>query len=259
MIFDSFLFFQELDLLEIRLNILYPYVNAFYIVECDKTFSGQQKDFVLDPELFHRFKKYLDKIIYCPISVSTNHSNAWDNERDQKQYLVPSCAEDDDIVMISDLDEIPNPLKIQNAVSLLKNGHVDAAVFVQNLYYYYLNNLVIDNKWKGTRIAKRSYYNDARHTPYDMRFSSQHEIPNGGWHFSYLFGKDPDLILNKIKSFSHQEYNNDHHLPFVMNRIREGQDLFGRDSVVKFQRVEVNESFPEYIQKNLDKLTDFVI
>ena len=256
MIWDSFLFFQELDLLEIRLNILYPYVDAFYIVEFDKTFSGQQKDFVLDPELFSRFKKYLDKIIYCPISISS-HGNAWDNERDQKQYLIPSCAKDD-IVMISDLDEIPNPHKIPFAVSLLDNGTTDSAVFIQRLYYYYLNNQVVDNRWKGTRISKRSYYDNREHAPFEMRFSGQFEIEDGGWHFSYLFGKNPELVLNKIKSFSHQEYNNDNYLPFVMNRIAEGKDLFGRDSM-RFQKVEVDESFPEYIQNHLDKLSAFVI
>lgn len=256
MIYDSFLFFQELDLLEIRLNILYSYVDAFYIVEFDKTFSGQQKDFVLDPELFSRFKKYLDKIVYCPISISS-HDNAWDNERDQKQYLIPSCAKDD-IVMISDLDEIPNPHKIPFTVSILENGTTDSAVFIQRLYYYYLNNQVVDNRWKGTRISKRSYYDNREHAPFEMRFNEQFEIEDGGWHFSYLFGKNPELVLNKIKSFSHQEYNNDNYLPFVMKRIADGKDLFGRDSIM-FQKVEVDESFPEYIQRNLDKLADFVI
>ena len=109
MIYDCFTFFNELDLLEIRLNILYEKVDFFVIVEANKTHTGKDKPFYVQ-ESFARFERFKEKIKYIQVTDMPS-GNAWTLENFQRNCIMRGLDKlaDDDIVAISDLDEIINP------------------------------------------------------------------------------------------------------------------------------------------------------
>ena len=120
MIYDCFTFFNELDILELRLNILYKYVDKFVIVEGNKTHTGKDKDFIFEQNK-NRFEKFLDKIIYIKVedfpslenSQTSEDGNKWLYENYQRDAIMRGLTEckDDDIIITSDCDEIINPKK----------------------------------------------------------------------------------------------------------------------------------------------------
>lgn len=116
-IYDCFTFFNELDLLEIRLETLYNVVDKFVIVEIDKTHRGEPKECFFANNR-SRFEKYLNKIIYvCPSDVPSYRGEGdWTIENYQREAIrlgLTECDEND-IILISDLDEIPNPSLFTN-------------------------------------------------------------------------------------------------------------------------------------------------
>ena len=136
-IFDVFLLNNEIDLLEMRMNILEDYVDYFVITEGDKTFSGlPKKSYYL--ENIDRFEKWKNKIVHNLISIP-DFSITWDREIFSRNSAMSlSIFEDDDIILTSDLDEIPNPnilLDIKNLIDDDKHY-----TFKQKCYTYYLNN-----------------------------------------------------------------------------------------------------------------------
>jgi beta-1,4-mannosyl-glycoprotein beta-1,4-N-acetylglucosaminyltransferase len=170
-IYDCFNFFNELDILELRLNILYDYVDYFVIVESDVTHSGVNKPFYYEDNK-DRFKQFSDKIINFKVydtpkdfvqlpstdddelmkiyDYIKSPSNRWFNRSTQPDYgrdffqkesvrrPIVNC-DDDDIIIISDADEIPNPEIIKNLYSLDDNKIFSLNQFT---YYYYLNVLI---------------------------------------------------------------------------------------------------------------------
>lgn len=258
-IIDSFLFFNEIDLLEIRLNILNDHVSHFIITEADTTFSGNSK------ELFFlkykdRLAKFNDKIIYNPIKVPADISISWEREIYQRNAPIKKIREvsnDDDLILTSDLDEIPS-------VDVLKNYSTWFDVnnlyhFKQKMYMYYLNNYKND-MWFGTRACSLSYLNKT--TIDDIRQATEDEskltgfiIENAGWHFTYLGGEEQ--IKYKLESFSHQEYNNLNIKSNIRQSLVKNLDIFGRN--VKYQQLNIDDSFPEYIVKNQEKLSNFIL
>ena len=110
MIVDSFAFFQELDLLEVRLTVMDPVVDRFVIVEGTRTYSGQPKPLRLE-QAKERFSRWWPKIDYIVVDDWPKTDNAWITENHQRNALARGWAklQDDDIIISSDLDEIPNP------------------------------------------------------------------------------------------------------------------------------------------------------
>jgi len=199
--YDAFIFYNELDVLEIRLNILNDYVDYFVIGESIETFRGNDKPLFYQ-ENKERFKKFNDKIIHCVIgklgedqeilqkSLSspntgiTSKDHWWVREFYQKEYMIKALtnAADEDNIFVSDTDEIWNP-KIKKTV-------IDDTVYrpIQTAYPFYLNNRSNQhcNAWVGTRFGtvkklKQHGFNHFR-TEREVR-----SIPilNGGWHFSW--------------------------------------------------------------------------
>ena len=242
MIYDGFTFFNELDLLEIRLNVLDSVVDKFILVESDLTFSGKPKDFIFEQNK-DRFAPFLDKIIHIKVQDMPNTDNAWVREAFQRNAIVRGLkdSQSSDKVLISDVDEIPNPAAIRKASQL-----TGVCVFLQNFYYYYLN-CIGDEIWKGTRLVSVGQLT----SPQQVRFSANYAIKNAGWHFSYLGGVE--AIIKKIDSFSHQEFNSDYFKdPDRLRQVLEsGGDLFNRSN--KWRFVELDESYPEYILQNIDR------
>jgi len=258
MIYDCFMFFNELDLLEIRLNTLNSYVDKFVIVEMDKTHSNKEKIFYFE-ENKNRFKQFIEKIIYIKIThYPIEYKNAWTYENYHRNMIhegIKNCN-NEDIIIISDLDEIPNPsiiIKYKNKVY-----GKDTICLNHHIYNYFLNYKDISNRiWQGSRIITFESYMNNKLTPQLLRDNKSLRLINkGGWHFSYLGGYE-NIIL-KIKSYAHQEYNNDEFLnENIKRKIDMGVDLFNQ----KCQFIPIkpnNKSLPEFIRNNYKQYNNLI-
>jgi beta-1,4-mannosyl-glycoprotein beta-1,4-N-acetylglucosaminyltransferase len=157
MLYDCFTFLNELDLLEIRLNILNEVVDKFVIVEATRTFSNQLKPlFFADNK--ERFRRFSDKIIHVVVDTYPPIESAWTIEQYQRNCIANAltACHDDDVILISDLDEIPRPEKIREY-----RDTQGIKVFEQSMFYYFLNYLnVTDPIWpQGTKMLS---YHDFR-------------------------------------------------------------------------------------------------
>lgn len=216
-VIDGFIFYNELDLLEYRLTLLYPVVDWFIIVEAECTFTRQPKPlFYLENQ--QRFARYKDKIRHVIVPASEMvDNNPWVNEATQRNAIVRGLDADcRGVLLVSDVDEIPNPLvpfkNLTQTVSLS-----------MDFYYYNLNTRVL-TPWTYPKASLLPL----QMPPDELRRHDYSPIFDAGWHLSY-FG-DPTFIQNKIANFSHQEFNvpafTD--LEQIQQRISAASDLFGR-------------------------------
>jgi beta-1,4-mannosyl-glycoprotein beta-1,4-N-acetylglucosaminyltransferase len=275
-IYDCFNFFNELDILELRLNILYEVVDYFVIIESSVKHSGEKKEFIFEKNK-HRFKKFEDKIIhykifdtpddftnlhksndkileqiYFFINVQTNRFNKYtqpDYGRDffQKESVrraISNC-DDNDIIMFSDADEIPNP----NILINLKQFDIDNYIYSLNqpMFCYFLNVLK-DSNWYGTKLSKYKNIKNISLNEIRNDESLSIKVPNGGWHFSFMGG--PEMVKNKILSYSARDMSNDYILNSIEHNINNDIDPFFRS---KLKKIEIDNTYPEYILHNLDK------
>jgi beta-1,4-mannosyl-glycoprotein beta-1,4-N-acetylglucosaminyltransferase len=266
MIYDCFTFFNELDILEIRLNILYEHVDKFIISESTKTHSNLDKELIF---LKHkdRFSRFMDKIDYFVVDQFPIFNNAWDFEVHQRNEIKKRLADcnDSDLIMISDVDEIPNPIKIYPPRK--KDGVV---CLLQDLSYYYLNCVNINYMiWPlGTKIVRYQTIKNDLLKDSEVTFSDDFKKEtnkdssmtklrlyrdcefreNGGWHFSYMGGSE--MIKIKLKSFAHQEFSDqiNNSVDNIAKIVSEGKDVLGRKA--KFVIIDNINSLPLYIQKN---------
>ena len=264
MIYDCFMYFDEDMLLDLRLNIMHEFVDYFVIVESKYTHQGGLKKNFLN---LSDFKKFQDKIIYIYNEDKVENDNAWDQENFQRNLINKGIidAKPDDYILISDLDEIPNPKKLKKIFD-----HV-YSVFNQSVFYYKFNLKNISEKnWYGTKCCKKKYLSSPqklrnekiKQYPFwrlDKVFKRKfHIIEDGGWHFTYI--KTLSDIKNKIKSFAHKELNKEIYLndAYLKKKIENGEDLFERD--FKFEKVDINEkNLPSYLLKNLNKYSDWLL
>lgn len=263
--YDVFRFFNELDLLEIRLNILDPYVDYFVLVEATKTFSGNDKPLYYK-ENKERFAKWNHKIIHhviydtpdwhydslCDQDVLTlaNASPSvpkgqihWLREFYQLECIKHALVnlKDDDICYVSDLDEIWNPY--------MDIDFTQDDVFkpIQLPYMYYLNLRTDENwlGWCGTIVTKYKNIKDSclNHLKNDD-MTTFIPVANGGWHFSFMGGADK--IKTKLEAYGHQEFNNDFIKSNIKKNLENIRDYRGRN--LNFWKDE--SALPEYLQEN---------
>lgn len=209
MIYDCFSFFNELDLLEIRLNVLKDVVDKFVLVEAGETHTGKQKPFYFK-ENEARFATFKDKIIYVGIDKFPAGHEAWWNENYQRNEILKGLvdASDNDWVMISDLDEIPDPVAIRKCIQ--KKGVYQ---FREKSFGFYLNMLDVRTPYTwGTKLLTvhdlrtgfddvETYYNEF--LPSDLNKGTtvtkirRRKFPESkggekrvkaGWHFTCLGG-----------------------------------------------------------------------
>lgn len=245
-IYDGFPFFNELDILEMRLSETYDVVTKFIIVEATKTHSNKPNDKRYFLNNLKRFEKYKDKIIYLVDNFDGVVANdSWDLERHQRDFMVNGWKglTDNDVVIVSDCDEIPRPDAIANYK--IKDG---LSSFIQRLYYDYLNCYC--QEWKAAKILPYSLAKTM--TPCQIRYTeAPNKISNGGWHFSFMGGAKQ--IKEKLVSYAHQEYNTPEFLDRIEVALDKGEDIFKREGVIK-TLVPVDESFPKYILNNFNEL-----
>lgn len=235
-VFDCFIFNNELDILELRFKTMFDVVDRFIIVESSKTHGGKDKELIFENNL-QRFEKYLSKVTYLVFtdfpSLPDNASiedKSWAIERAQRDYMMEGLRDckDNDTIIVSDVDEIPNP----NAVKSYKPEDGIKA-FDMTLYYYNRNVKAID-PWREAKIAPYSLVK--QYTPCGIRYSKVDAIPEGGEHLSYFGGIDS--IVKKIENTAHQTQNTDYfkNPERIKKCIKNGTDIFERD-YIKYEKI----------------------
>lgn len=242
MIYDTFTLFNELDLLEIRLNILDPYVDFFVICESYKTFSGKDKPLYYK-ENRDRFSKWNHKIIHI-VATPIETNDSFERAGHQKDHIRKSLRNlrADDIVYFGDLDEVWRPQDIQD----------DKVYNLRQINYsYYLNNRSSE-EWIGTVVGRWKTMKTQSFNHW--RASHENVLDNGGWHFTNIGG--PDQIRKKLEAYDHQEFNNDEVKSKIEERMACGEDYVGRGRdwrgiPFSFHIDEVD--LPQYLKDNRDK------
>lgn len=269
MVYDCIPFFNELDILKLRLNILNPLVDKFIIEEATVTFSGQPKAlcFEKNKELFSEF---LPKIEYIVVDNSPVDTTTHLRDKFQKNALIRGLegASDEDILILSDVDEIPDPQTLKQVISEFDSDRIYH--FAQRMFYCYLNMEEVSGKllsitgefpgverklWLGTKVFSKKMI--PKEGIIELREASVTaanavRVAKGGWHFGYMGSKgEKDVakrIGDKVVAAAHQEYNDDVLLAEAADRLILGQDMFGREA--EFRWVEIDESYPEYLLRH---------
>lgn len=239
--YDCCMVFDEIDMLELRLNILAPVVDYFVIVEAGMTHSGQPKRPVIGDALqTRRFAPFADKIIYS-FTETLPGANAWERERGQRGLIsgvLRYFAQPDDWVIVSDADEIASP---EAVVMLSQVDH--AAKLELDFYYYDFQHRVREGwaigacRWDVEQDANKIRTCNFGFTPQTIR--------PAGWHFSY-FG-DAAAILRKANAFMHYDWVDAYGLTEakVQAALDAGADLWGR--TLQIERVPVSDTLPRYV------------
>lgn len=264
LIVDCFTFYNELDLLSYRLNALNSVVDYFILVEARQTHVGKDKElfYKKNKERYAEFKsKIIHIVVDLPIKFSdidTTKDQQWINEKYQRNCirngLDTLSLEKDDLILICDLDEIPDPETLRKIkASEIK---VDVNSLDMQLYYYNLNT-ISSERWRHAKILSYNKITELPLTLDDIRLKEYPAISKGGWHLSY-FG-DSNFIKNKIENFGHQEFNNGVHtnLNIINDRLSKGQDIYGR-SYVHFNKVAIKDN--AYLPPDFRKyLSNFIV
>ena len=250
-IIDCFIFYNELDMLKYRLNILDNVVDYFVLVESTHTFIGKEKTLFYN-ENKHLFEKFNHKIIHIIVddfphkypNININKEEQWVNEKFQRNCISRGIDKlnlnNEDIITIMDVDEIPHP-KILLQIKM--NNNLSINILEMDFYYYNLNSKM-DHKWYHSKILTFKKYIELNITCDNIRFFNCPIIHNGGWHLSY-FGNE-EFIKNKIENFSHQEFNkfeftDEEH---IKSRIKNGRDLFDRSNKICYINIDDNTNLP---------------
>ena len=184
-------------------------------------------------------------------------------EQHQRNNLMNGLqkARDNDLIILSDSDEIPDLTKL----SLIK-PNTKFIAFSQMMFMYRLNLQNLDeSNWIGSKICLKKNFPKPQKLR-DLKFKNYPfwridkfnlQIIKGGWHFSFL--QTPKDIIKKIKSYSHGEFNTNENTDEekIKEKIKGNQDIFGRG--YKLKKISIDKSFPEYIVKNQNILKDWII
>lgn len=272
MVYDCIPFFNELDILNLRLHILDPLVDKFIIEESTVTFSGIPKELCFEKNK-NLFQDFLPKIEHIVVDNSPIDATTHERDNFQKNALAKGLvdADDNDVIILSDVDEIPNPKTLKEIIDHFDPDKVYH--LAQRMFYCYLNMEEVSGKllsitgefpgverkmWLGTKVFSKKNIPESgiiRMRESSVTLPMAVRVADGGWHFGYMgSSKESDVskrIGDKVAAAAHQEYNNQDTLAETRDRIMLGQDIFGRNA--KFQRVEIDESYPEYLRAHLDE------
>ena len=262
-VIDSFLFFNEFDIVKLRLNYLKNVVDYFVISECNYTHAGNPKPYYLDEvlgEFDEDIRRKIIRLKYEPDITDYDFSNRdecnfesgfWKIERGQRAHIIEGLKQfsPDDLFMVSDADEIPRAEAIQYlSQQRLERDFVATAKC--DLFYYNFKTFH-DSLWGGTVFTTVSNATEKgcdflRYKAYEFPFVEQ-----GGWHFSY-FG-NTERIRTKLQSFAHQEFNKDAIIndSNILNAIESKKDLFGRNENFKDYNFS---NFPEELRSLITKI-----
>ena len=265
-IYDCFQYFNEDHVLDLRFNILNKKVDYFIISESTKTHQGAEKKLNFN---INNFKKFKHKIKYIvadyeeKISFENHTMGESLVEQHQRNSLANGLveADDGDLIILSDSDEIPDLTKLNQ---IKRNSKFIA--FSQMMFMYKLNlQNLNESNWIGSKITLKKNMPSPQKLR-DLKFKEYPfwrfdkiglQIIQGGWHFSFL--QKPSDIAKKIKSFSHGEFNKNETIDEkkIEEKIASNKDIFNRD--FRLKKIDINEIYPEFIKKNKDSLSQWIL
>jgi len=279
-VFDSFIFFNELELLEMRLNILDDVVDYFVLTESPFTVSGNEKPLYYQ-ENKDMFGKFNDKIVHhiteeipndfnhllekskfhvaykdpdpygTPmINLPVRFQRALFNRNNSAFGIEKAGVTDDDLVITSDADEIVNPLLLQDLEWFNPSNHYVAECRA----FYYKLNFLYQEDWMGSRLCTWKHLKNTTIDQHRQDHENAHKIQDAGWHFSFL-GNAENFKL-KLASYEHTENNTDTVTRNAEEKIESGLDPLGRGQTYK--AVPIDDSYPDYITRNQDKYAEFI-
>src|SRR6185312_11536713 len=245
MIWDCILYNNEKECLQLRCEELKSLEAIHVLVDSVYSFTGKKQKIPFSESDCEDFFCY--NIFEYVVNDMHNNGNAWDNEKYQRNKILTALedlgAQDDDIVIVSDADEIP----LLEAVKSYKS-EMGIACLLMNMCYYYFNCIHSYHSWRSPKIL--TYKKLKLSTPNEIRNGGQQtEITNGGWHFSWL-GNEINA-MNKIKSFSHQEYNIAEITEEFMRHNIENCKHFSNGEQLSI--TDINEAFPSFLFNNKEK------
>ena len=228
-IFDCFMYFDEEVVLDVRLNTLDKYVDYFVIVESSFTHKGDNRNLMFNHNKFEKFKNKIIYLVYDkqPKGIEVVNENDSEDEKSRKYILNAALrengqrnfiqnglnkAENNDIILISDVDEIPNLSEVN-----FNNISEKIIMFHQDMFYYKFDLKIPNLLWTGTKGCRKKYLlspqwlrnvKDRKYFSFridilfsEKKYSSIKFISNGGWHFSNI--KTAEEIEHKLKSYLH--------------------------------------------------------
>ena len=266
-IYDCIQFFNEEHILELRINILNEFVDFFVIAESTTDHQGNSKKLNFD---LSKFKKFENKIIYVVVDDTSDtikkphiggESLVEQHQRNSIMRGLKNCL-DHDLIILSDVDEIPDLTKLDQFDK--KNKY---AVFSQKAYAYKLNLFnKSENNWHGSKMCLKKHLKSPqwlrnlifKKYPF-WRIDKPQKlqiIENGGWHFAYLL--DSEGISKKIQSFAHGEDNKKDNTD--VDKIEKKMAKFLHPTKdFELQKVEIDNTFPQYIVDNKAKLKEWIL
>jgi len=264
--YDCFTFFNELDLLEIRLNVLNDVVDKFVLVEATRTQNNKEKPLYYQ-ENKDRYKNFEDKIIHIVVDDYPENLIQWTIENHQRNCIsrgLKDCKADD-IIIISDLDEIPNPKMLDE--TSVTDGII---AFDLNYFLFYINNLLIGAQWDhGSKILTYKNFlslldddacdhgalvesQNSGTTASKIRLysgSKQKHVLNAGWHFGTLGGEQSVLV----KSLAVCEGD-------TQTTLEKVRTFISSEKVADCRLVPlvIDNSYPEFLIQNISKYPNLV-
>tara|TARA_Y200000002_G_C22654707_1_gene652960 strand:- start:887 stop:1690 length:804 start_codon:yes stop_codon:yes gene_type:complete len=264
-IFDCLTFYNENFLVNSRFQILNDYVDYFVVCESRYDHKGNKKK--LNFNLID--KKFSKKIRYIVVNEKfPNNDSGWESERLQREelFLGIKDAQENDYIMYSDSDEIPNP-KLLNKF-LLKSKY---GIFLQKCFVYKLNIFnPYESPWEGTRICKKKNLKSFSHLRKTIKKKNLKKsfwkfnieksidiIEDGGWHFNNLY--TPEIISKKLQVSPHQEFSSSDftNIEVVKKKIYDLEDLYNRGH--KYKKVQIDKSYPDLFLRNINSLKDYIL
>lgn len=260
-IYDCFTFYNEFELLDLRIAEIYDLVDVMVIVEAEKTFQGADKPCYL-MEMQERYQ-HLDKLrVYAVTDMPDG--DPWLNEAHQRNSIMLGLydADPEDIIMISDADEIPRP----STVNALRTSTADVFGFRMPLFNFKYNYMMVNQDcysvWSGAVRRRALDYpetfrrirHDLNNFAYGFDQSGISLVEHAGWHFTYL-GSD-EFARTKIQSFSHTETNR----PDILAQIdidasiRNGTGVINTDNTYRYKPVAMDDYMPVHATN-----TDYII
>jgi len=241
-VIDCFTFYNEFKILDLRLAELKDVVDHFILVEATKTHSGENKRLYFD-ELKSQYEEY--PIIHVVVDDMPEKTDSWVRENHQRRSIIKGLKDiildDQDILILTDVDEIPDPETVK---IIAKQGLADCVALEMDLYYYNLH-CKWQIKWTHSKIFTYSKFKEVGDFQAMRFYPCRVCIPKGGWHFSY-FG-DIDFIINKIQSFAHQEFNKEEY----KNREKIEKCIDEKTSLYEnVQNIEIEPHKNDYLPKN---------
>ena len=265
-IYDCFQYFNEDHMIDLRFNILNEYVDYFVISESTKTHQGDNKNLNFKIE---NFKKYKHKIIYLVADFDKdknffNHQGGESIiEQHQRNNILNGLnkANDNDLIILSDSDEIPDLKKISQIKSSTK-----FTAFSQKMFMYKLNLQNLDESgWIGSKICKKKNLpmpqklRDLKFKKFPFWRIDKKKFADNRWRLAFFFLQNARDIANKIKSYSHGEFNTKDNVDIekINQKIINNFDIFNRGYELK--KINIDSSFPDYIFKNKTLLKNWII